>query len=147
MKKIFLLLALVLCWGLLAIAQEQPAPSQGGMTPAAPADQSAGKAAKTSHMKGSSIKGCLGGSEGNYTLMHGKKTYNVSGDTAQLKEHVGHEVKLMGTKEGDTFNMTSVKHISDTCTASGKHHKGAKAGAAAGPGTSAPEQGEGNVPK
>jgi hypothetical protein len=80
------------------------------------------------------VTGCLNGSNGSFTLTdkHGK-SYQLTGDTAKLTEHVGHEVKVTGTaSEGSsgaasgttagagaeqTLQVTSLKHISKTCQA------------------------------
>jgi hypothetical protein len=79
------------------------------------------------------VQGCLSGSDGNYTLTDQSGTsYRLTGDTAKLSEHIGHEVKIAGTKStaaatgaSDTMGKTngaqqaiqvsSVKHISKTC--------------------------------
>lgn len=131
MKKLLLLLALVFCFGLFAVAQNQPAPAQSGDdTAAAPAGQTADQSTKadksdTKVAKEKSMKGCLSGPDasGNYTLTHGKKTMTVAAND-ELKNHVGHEVKLTGSESGGTFTATKIDHISDTCTAmSGKHKK------------------------
>ena len=79
------------------------------------------------------VQGCLSGSDGNYTLTDQSGTsYRLTGDTAKLSEHIGHEVKISGTKstatatsDSDTMGKTngaqqaiqvaSVKHISKTC--------------------------------
>jgi hypothetical protein len=56
-------------------------------------------------------------------------TYKLTGDTAKLSEHVGHEVKITGTGSSDndagtasgtsgavqTLEVTSMKHIAKTC--------------------------------
>jgi hypothetical protein len=90
-----------------------------------------------------SVEGCLGGSEGNYTLTDKNgASWQLSGDTAKLKEHVGHEVKITGTEgsssasssgqsadntgqgagSSKTLQVTSVKHVSKTCQAGGASH-------------------------
>lgn len=60
------------------------------------------------------------------TDMHGK-TYELTGDSSQLAEHVGHEVKITGTESSETaspsssgsremtIEVSSIKHISKTC--------------------------------
>jgi hypothetical protein len=84
-----------------------------------------------------SVQGCLRGSGGSYTLTDANgNTFQVTGDTAKLSEHVGHEVKVSGTassaspspsgasggtmgQAGSTpqqaIEVSSVKHISKTC--------------------------------
>jgi len=67
------------------------------------------------------MTGCLskGDTAGSYTLADettGKKT-TVTG-TADLEKHSGnHKVTLMGSMSGHSFNATSLKHVSETCTA------------------------------
>jgi len=78
------------------------------------------------------IQGCLSRSDGGYTLTDKAGTaYQVTGETAQLSDHVGHEVQIKGrTTEAKTpgepsattkpnaqpsIDVSSVKHISDTC--------------------------------
>ncbi len=82
------------------------------------------------------VEGCLSGSSGNYTLSAKDGTsYQLTGDTAKLSEHVGHEVKVTGTSSSaapnaggtaagttgqasassQTLEVSSVKHISKTC--------------------------------
>jgi hypothetical protein len=80
------------------------------------------------------VKGCLGGSEGSYTLTDSHGTvYQLSGDTSKLSDHVGHEVKITGPVKTPTagteasagtsenpgsqpISVTSVKHIAKTCS-------------------------------
>ena len=108
------------------------------------------------------LTGCLSGpnSEGVYELKSGKKEVEVGGDD-ELSKHVGHKVKLhgswaksgseIGEKEeaGKTegkeekgerhFKVSSIDHVSDTCTSGastgGKHKKGSSSGSS---GTSQP---------
>jgi hypothetical protein len=81
------------------------------------------------------VEGCLSGSSGSYTLSAKNGTsYRLTGDTAKLSEHVGHEVKVTGTSSAaspnaggtatgtagassssQTLEVSSVKHISKTC--------------------------------
>ena len=88
------------------------------------------------------IKGCLKESNGNYLLIDKSgNTYELTGDTAQLSHHVGHEMQVTGTMssaEGtssgstmssssssmgagnggtQTIQVQSFKHISTSCTA------------------------------
>ncbi len=84
-----------------------------------------------------SVEGCLSGSNGNYTLTDKNgMSYQLTGDTAKLSEHVGHEIKVTGTSGsaagaesstgaasgaagGQSLQVTSVKHISKTCKSGG----------------------------
>ena len=62
-------------------------------------------------------------------------SYQLTGDTAKLSDHVGHEVKITGTVSSEsasgassstgsagasqTLEVSSIKHISKTCKSSG----------------------------
>ncbi len=90
------------------------------------------------------VQGCLGGSDGNYTLTDKNGTsFQLTGDTAKLSEHVGHEIKVTGTASSasaspsggtaggtmgqpsstsqQAIQLTSVKHIAKTCKAGTPH--------------------------
>jgi Protein of unknown function (DUF5818) len=88
------------------------------------------------------VKGCLQGSDGNYTLMADNgTTYQLQGDTSKLSAHVGHEVQITGsTTSGSAagsptsssqsagtqqpiLTVQSMKHISKTCESAGKSSK------------------------
>lgn len=89
-----------------------------------PASQKGAEAGSGTH----TVEGCLSSSAGKYMLtdMHGK-TFELTGDTSKLAEHVGHEVKITGTEgsgagststtggEEMTLDVSSVKHVSKTC--------------------------------
>ncbi len=99
---------------------------------------------KANTSKEKTLTGCLAGpnAEGNYTLTN--KSYKngievISAEGVDLKEHVGHEVKLAGMwasggaaigekeKAGEKgerhFQATKVKHIASTCAATGETTK------------------------
>jgi hypothetical protein len=85
------------------------------------------------------VQGCLSGSNGNYTLTDKNGTaYQLTGDTAKLSEHVGHEIKVMGSSgsagagasgstetspsgagasagAGQSLEVSSVKMVSKSC--------------------------------
>ena len=88
------------------------------------------------------VEGCLSGASGNYTLTDKNgMAYQLTGDTAKLSEHVGHEVKVTGTSgsagsgasgstetspsgagsagAGQTLQVSSVKHVAKTCKSGG----------------------------
>jgi hypothetical protein len=92
-----------------------------------------------------SLQGCLGGSNGSYTLADKNgNSFQLTGDTAKLSEHVGHEVKVTGTPSSaspspsagassgamgqassssqQAIEVSSVKHISKTCKSGGTSH-------------------------
>jgi hypothetical protein len=98
---------------------------------------------KTSGGGQTTVEGCLSGSSGSYMLTDQNGTmYQLSGDTAKLSEHVGHEIKVSGTSSSadntassagtangasggaqQTIQVASVKHISKTCkSGSGMSH-------------------------
>jgi Protein of unknown function (DUF5818) len=83
------------------------------------------------------VKGCLQGSEGSYSLMADNgTTYQLQGDTSKLSAHVGHEVQITGSTmapsgsssststqsatQQPTLTVQSFKHISKSCTSGTK---------------------------
>ena len=125
MRQIFLLLSVLLLGLTWAVAQDTT-----GQT-----------GSQTSAGGEMTVQGCLSGSSGSYTLTdkHGM-AYQLTGDTAKLSEHVGHEVKITGTSSSEassagassgtssaagstaaqkTLQVSSVKHISKTCPSAG----------------------------
>lgn len=120
MRQIFLILSILLLGLTWAIAQDTTG------TQSSRAGQSA-----SGQM---TVAGCLSGSNGNFTLTDKNGTsYQLTGDTAKLTEHVGHEVKVTGmpssgaggdsasagTGSAQTLQVSSVKHISKTCKSGG----------------------------
>jgi hypothetical protein len=125
MRQIFLLLSVLLLGLTWAVAQDTT-----GQT-----------GSQTSAGGEMTVQGCLSGSSGSYTLTdkHGM-AYQLTGDTAKLSEHVGHEVKITGTSSSEassagassgtssaagstgaqkTLQVSSVKHVSKTCQSAG----------------------------
>ena len=97
MKKAGMLLALCFAFSLAMMAQD----NMGGMGQSA--DQTTTTTTKHHKMKGAkehSLTGCLseGTEPGTFVLTHGKHKTMVTGSD-ELKNHVGHEVKLTGTME------------------------------------------------
>ncbi len=75
-----------------------------------------------------SIKGCLGGSDSNYTLVEDNTGHNfkITTTSVDLKPHLGHDVALIGQKASGTatsgaadngFAVTSLNMISEHCAA------------------------------
>jgi hypothetical protein len=72
-----------------------------------------------------SVKGCLSGSDGNYTLAEDgtTQTFKVTSSAVDLKPHLGHDIavtgaKTMATSSGVSDNsvaVTAVSMISDHC--------------------------------
>jgi hypothetical protein len=107
-----------------AVAQDSATP---GSTPTQ-SDSSQASSAQT-------VEGCLSGSNGKYTLTDQQgKSYDLTGDTSKLADHVGHEVKITGSASsgsssstgsqagsgsGQTLEVSSFKHVSKTCKNAG----------------------------
>ena len=84
------------------------------------------------------VQGCLHGSDGNYALTaNDGMMYQLTGNTAELKDHVGHEVQITGKSSGSsdassssasaagasqqaTLDVKSIKHIAKTCKSAAK---------------------------
>ncbi len=134
MRKITLFFSVLLLSAAWAIAQD-------ASTPSASASAASGQAAQSAAGQ-MMVEGCLGGSDGNYTLSDSNGTvYQLTGDTAKLSAHVGHEVKVTGTSDsgtagasagaasgsgaasGHSIQVTSVKHISKSCKMGGASPK------------------------
>lgn len=135
MRHIFLLLSVLILGLSWAVAQDA---TQGSTSPSRGTDpnNSGQNAAGSAGQK--TVTGCLSGSNGSYTLTdkHGM-TYQLTGDTAKLSDHVGHEVKITGNSNSagsaasggaatgasagagaeKTLEVSSVKHVSKTCQA------------------------------
>jgi hypothetical protein len=136
MQKVLTLTATLLLAATLGFAQDttqNPSTSSPQQNP----QQSMPAATPSDQTQNMSITGCLNGSEGNYTLTDQTgTTYQLTGATSDLKQHVGHKVQLMGSvassntsastppsagqtqspsSSGKTFNVASVKHMADTC--------------------------------
>src|SRR5580698_8813301 len=74
------------------------------------------------------IKGCLGGSDGNYTVAEdgSRQMFKITTSSVDLKPHLGHDVKLTGHKASgavssgaadNSFGVTELSMISDHCAA------------------------------
>jgi hypothetical protein len=92
-------------------------------------------AGKTTDM--TTIQGCLQYTRHNYVLMDNSgKEHELYGHANKLKAHVGHEVEVTGregtrsvsstvqgaassTHEVPVFKVSSLKHVADTCKATG----------------------------
>ena len=172
MRKTFLITAILLLSAAWAVAQTSPSTpqsttpdtsSQQSTTPSStsPSQQPATpdtsstttqttttQTTQTSNNSSTSIEGCLSGSAGNWTLTdQSGKTWQLAGDTSKLSDHVGHQVRLMGTDNSSsasgssspsssspgssagatgagssgtqsTFTVNKVKMISSTCSTS-----------------------------
>jgi hypothetical protein len=142
MKKLLLLLAVILAFTFTAFAQG---------TETSGSTQTTTTKTKKMHAKvnkESTLTGCISaqpGANGDYTLTNGRYKKGVElTPSGKVKDHAGHQVQLKGewakaeTPGGGTaasmksFEVDSVKHISDTCKeapgggTTGTAHKGAK---------------------
>jgi hypothetical protein len=131
--RYLLLLSVLLLGSLWAAAQNNPSQTSPSQT------TPAGTGGETT------VQGCLSGSSGNYMLTdQNGSSFQLTGDTAKLSEHVGHEIKVTGTASsasaapsGGTDSSTtgqasgssqqviavsSVKHVSKTCQSGGASH-------------------------
>jgi uncharacterized protein (UPF0333 family) len=132
MKKLFLIPAILLLASAWVLAQNTQPSSQypssapsSAQSAAQDAQQSASQAAKDANAAAGNVEGCIGGSAGSYTLTDSSgKTYQLTGDTSSLADHVGHDVKVSGTMAsgaasaaGGTPSITvkKVKMVSATC--------------------------------
>lgn len=157
MRKTFLITAILLLSTAWAVAQTTPSSSQpatpGASSPSStmPSPQSttpdasstaSQTSSQTSADNSTAIEGCLSGSSGSYTLTdQSGKAWQLAGDTSKLTEHVGHQVRLMGSSAdssaastgsgssasagsgsssgtGSSFTVKKVKMISATCSTS-----------------------------
>ena len=74
------------------------------------------------------VKGCLGGSDGNYTVAEDgtRQIFKITSSSVDLKPHVGHDVKLIGHKASgavssgaadNSFAVSELNMISEHCAA------------------------------
>jgi hypothetical protein len=66
------------------------------------------------------IKGCLGGSDGNYTVAEDSTGtfFKITTSSADLKAYLGQDVNLAGSKASEnSFAVTGLNMISEHCTA------------------------------
>lgn len=109
MKKLVIILATVLCFVSITLAQDAP--------------KAAAKKAPAEGPKLSQLTGCLSApGAGAYTLTNGhyKSGVSVTGPE-ELKNHVGHQVRMKGTWSEDkkSYKAESIAMVADTCPAPG----------------------------
>jgi hypothetical protein len=73
------------------------------------------------------IKGCLGGAEGNYTVVESNSghIFKITASSVDLKAHLGHDVTVIGHRAGgmssadaeNGFTVTELNMISEHCVA------------------------------
>lgn len=158
MRQVLLLLSVLLLGACGAVAQDSSSQTNPGSSQSSASSSQTGSASSqnssetaSSGQTGSTnangqitVEGCLSGSSGNYTVSDKSgNSYQLTGDTAKLSEHVGHEVKVTGTSSSasasgggtatgaagqangnsQTLEVSSVKHISKTCQNGGSTSK------------------------
>jgi len=116
MKKAVLLLSSLLLAATMATAQAAPHSNFA----AAPGSQSSAMAGRAASPLGDSLRGCLSGSKGNYTLTdHQGKQHGVVGDNHALWDETGHEVYLTGkpgsANAANTFQESGITDIASRC--------------------------------
>ncbi len=105
MKKLFLLIVVPVLLVTLGVGQN-PAPG--------------------SNTSQASVKGCLGGSDGNYTVAEDGTTqiFKITSSAVDLKAHVGNDVEVIGQEANaaagsassdNTVAVTAVNMISEHC--------------------------------
>jgi len=111
MKKM-IVLSIALLFALLGWAQDQSA--QPATQPPASTETS------SSNANPGSVQGCLGGSEGNFTLTQDSTgtIFKLVGSNDKLKQHVGHEVAVSGQVSGDAGSGASA-HDQQSAPSSG----------------------------
>jgi hypothetical protein len=81
-----------------------------------------------SNTDSANVKGCLGGSDGNYTVVEdgSRQIFKITTSSVDLKPHVGHDVKLIGHKVSgavssggadNSFAVAELSMISEHCVA------------------------------
>ena len=86
------------------------------------ADQKAADKSAKSGAEGGGVTGCLtkGDATGQYTLTRKDgTTLRVSGSADLEKHAANHTVTLTGTRKGEMFEATAIKHVSATCDMEG----------------------------
>ena len=98
MRQLFLLLSVLLLGLSWAVAQDSTSQSTGSSAQSSDSTGNSGQTSRTGAGGQVTVEGCLSGSSGNFTLTDKNgMAYQLTGDTAKLNEHVGHEVKVTGT--------------------------------------------------
>jgi Protein of unknown function (DUF5818) len=136
MRKLLLLLSVLLLGACWAVAQDTTTQPNSNSSETSASSARSGQTDPATASGATTVEGCLSGSSGNYTLSdRNGTTYQLTGDTAKLSEHVGHEVKVTGTSSSasasgggtatgttgqasgnsQTLEVSSVKHISKRC--------------------------------
>lgn len=122
-------------------SSQSPGASQSE-TPSGSAGQSSspsGSQAQSQQSANAPItEGCLGGSNGNYTLTDKagtsyKLTFPSNANVSVLSSHVGESVAVMGDTQGQTINVSKIGRGTTTCP--GSSNSSAPSGSSAQPQT------------
>lgn len=153
MRKTFLITAILLLSAAWAVAQTSPSTPQS-TTPGTSSQQSTSPSStspsqqpatpdtsstttqttttqttQTSSNSSTSIEGCLSGSAGNWTLTdQSGKTWQLAGDTSKLSDHVGHQIRLMGTDNSSSASGSSSPSSSNPSSSAGASGAGSSSG-------------------
>lgn len=131
MRKTYLITAILLLSAAWAVAQTSPSTPQS-TTPDASStttQTTTTQTTQTSNDSSTSIEGCLSGSVGNFTLTdQSGKTYQLAGDTSKLSDHVGHQVRLMGTDNSSSASGSSSPSSSSPSSGAGATGAGSSSG-------------------
>src|SRR5215469_307211 len=85
-----------------------PGQSSTSSTPSSSSQSSTSQSTSSSSTSETKVEGCLSGSNGSYTLAaKDGTTYQLSGDTSKLSEHVGHDVQITGTTQASSSSGSS----------------------------------------
>lgn len=123
MAKVWMLAMVLVCSAAWLVAQDQTSPSSSTPSSSTSSQSSSSQGSMGSSGSSSgetSVEGCLQGSSGSYTLTDNSgMTYQLSGDTSKLADHVGHEVKITGTvASGSSASGSSASSGSSTSSSS-----------------------------
>jgi len=124
MKRIAFLIPATILAAALAFAQDTPSGSN--------AQNSTPSQSTNTPSNGQTMRGCLGGSTGSYTLTdsHTGTVYTLTGSTDNLSGKVGHEVEVTGqlaatvSSSASSTNNSGTTNNSDTNSASGSSSSG-----------------------
>lgn len=144
MRKTSLITAILLLSAVWAVAQTSPSSSPQSTTPDASSQQQPTSPSSTSPSQqpatpdtsstttqttttqttqtstDNSIEGCLNGSAGNWTLTdQSGKTWQLSGDTSKLSDHVGHQVRISGTDNSSSASSSGSTGTAPSSSATG----------------------------
>ncbi|HEY2114103.1 MAG TPA: hypothetical protein VGJ51_03385 [Candidatus Angelobacter sp.] len=153
MRKTFLITAILLLSAAWAVAQTSPSTPQS-TTPGTSSQQSTSPSStspsqqpatpdsnstttqttttqttQTSSNSSTSIEGCLSGSAGNWTLTdQSGKTWQLAGDTSKLSDHVGHQIRIMGSDNSSSASGSSSPSSSNPSSSAGSSGAGSSSG-------------------